>query len=62
MDEKTEMRKFVEEIAETLSDYLYENCSGAGVNGENVYLIAPFIEVNEKIKAIAKKYGIDDKD
>ena len=62
MDEKTEMRKFVEEIAETLSDYLYENCSGAGVNGENVYLIAPFIEVNEKFKAIAKKYGIDDKD
>lgn len=54
------MRKFVEEIAETLSGYLYENCDGAGVNGENVILVAPFIELNEKIKEIAKKYGIEE--
>ncbi len=58
MDEKTAMRKFVEEIAETMSDYLYENCNGAGVNGENVMMIAPYIEINEKLKEIANKYGV----
>lgn len=60
MEEKTVMRKFVEEIAETLSAYLYENCNGAGVNGENVMMIAPYIEVNEKIIEIAKKYGVEE--
>ena len=60
MDEKTEMRKFVEEVAEALSNYLYENCNGAGVNGENVMMIAPYIEINEKLKEIAKKHGVEE--
>lgn len=53
--EKTEMRIFVEDVEKLLCDYLYEN-----VNGENVMLVAPYLELMPKAKEITKKYGVEE--
>lgn len=57
MENKNNMKKFVEEVAEILEGYIYENSNSTGMNGENVIIVAPFAEINDKLREVVRKYA-----
>lgn len=56
MDNKNNVKELVEDVAEVLNAYIYEKSDDAGLNGENVIILAPFAEVNDKLREIVSKY------